>query len=585
MQKWAALLIGFSLLLASCGSTDPAEPSRQDFPLPAGAQTLQLQGKPGGTLRYPLSGEPATFNLLAAQDTRSIVVGLLFTATLLELDPIDQTIQPGVAESWQISEDGLTVTLKLRSGLLFGDGTALSAQDVLFTFQQIMREESQTHFKTNFHFPGQSLSFESPDAQTVRILLARPDASMEFFLSQIPVLPRHLLSGSSRPIEEEWNLETPADQITGLGPFLIESHQPGLMTVLRRNPHYWKVDSEGLRLPYLDRIELHYITDINNQVLRLQAGELDLIDQVLTPESFQLLSRDQSSITATDAGPSNKLSLLWFNLNPEGSSEDGQPLLSEEKRRWFSDPDFRRAISLAINRQEISRIVFLGYATPASGVVTALNRTWRAPQIAPLRHDRQAARRLLQEAGFSWGGGGDGQLLGPQGKAVRFELLTTTETSLNRMAALIQQDLKAIGIDISLRQEELRSVISRVINARRYDAALSSFTLPWEPSDLGSFFYSSGQAHLWNPMQLQPATAWEQRIDDLMSDQRVTLDHEKRRNLFHGVQQVMADNAPALPLIHWNLLMAHRSQLRNLQPTDLVQCCLWNAWELYFDPQ
>ena len=585
MQRWAALLIGFSLLLFSCSSGDPAEPSRQDLPLPAGALTLQLQGKPGGTLRYPLPGEPSTFNLLAAQDARSTLVSKLFTATLLELDPMQQTFQPGVAESWQISEDGLTVTLKLRPGLLFGDGIPLSAEDVLFTFRQIMREDSQSHFKTDLLFPGQSLKFESPDAQTIRILLARPDASMEFFLSQLPVLPRHLLPAASGPIEQQWNLETPAQQMTGLGPFLIESHQPGLMTVLGRNPHYWKVDSNGERLPYLDRIEIHYIADINNQVLRLQTGELDLIDQVLTPENFQLLSRNQTDIRATDAGPSNKLSLLWFNLNQQSDSPDGQPLLSQEKRRWFADPDFRRAISLAINRQEITRIVFLEYATPASGMVTALNRTWRAPQIAPARHDPEAARRLLRQAGFSWRAGSDAQLLGPRGKEVRFELLTTTETSLNRMVALIQQDLKAIGIGISLRQEELRSVISRVINARRYDVALASFRFPWEPSDFSSTFHSSGQTHLWNPLQPKPATAWEERIDDLMSQQRVTLDHEERRDLFHEVQQILADNAPALPLIHWDLLIAHRSQLHNLQPTDLVQCCLWNSWELYFDSQ
>ncbi len=573
-------------LMAACGSPESSQPSdRQQAPIASDALRIDTQGKTGGTLRYALGGEPRTFNPLAANDVRSKLISGLFSATILEFDPIERRIVPGLAQTWEVSPDGRGIEITLRQGLRFGDGSPLTVEDAVLTLQAITGPQSRNSVRDSLLFPGQSLEVEKLDEQRLRISLSQPDASLEFLLTTVPVLPRRHMPADHSTLESHWNLETPVEEITGLGPFRLAAHNPGESTVLERNPHYWKTDAEGTRLPYLDRIEVLYVADADSQILRLRGGQLDLVDQALTPENFRLLAGDDG-IGAQNAGPSPRLALLWFNLNL-GSDAQGQLYLPQPKRNWFAEPRFRRAVALAISREELSRVVFSDQATPASGLIAAWNEGWHRPPESSLERDTESARRLLAEAGFSWRGESDSQrLIGPKGDPVRFELLSSPAPQMTAMAEMIQQDLKAIGIEASLRQEEFRSIASRVMGSRRYDAVLANFSFPIEPSDLSNVLLSSGAMHLWNPRQQSPASDWERRIDQLMAEQRSLLDEDQRRERIFEVQRIMAQELPILPLLNYDILAASRSRLRNLKPApDLTTCCLWNAWELYLDSE
>ncbi len=579
-MKYRRSWILATLVLVSCSPATREAPPDPN-PIPDGALSIEVEGTRGATLHYAQPGEPGTFNPVAAQDTRSILATSLFTATLLEWDHSAQKAVPGVAESWEVSEDGLGVTLKLRSGLRFADGEPVEAQDVLFSLQQLTAEETRSPIKTALLFEGQTLVADSSSPDQIRIQLGTADAAFEYFLAQVPVLPEHVLTGLEGGIQSAWNLETEPDRMTGLGPFRIESHSPGNQTTYRRNPHYWKVDSEGRRLPYLDRLIVHYIPDVNNQVLRVQTGDLDLIDTALPPTSFQLLEESGAEVQVVDAGASSKLSLFWFNLNRP--SPGGQTGASEEKSVWFEDLAFRRAVYAAIDLDEIVRLVFLGRATPASSLSPPSNQLWGTPAPAPV-HGTSLARDILRTAGYTWKTEeGREVLYDSRGRLVRFEILTTPEESHSRMAAMIQEDLSRIGIQASLRQEEFRSIGSRVMGSRQYDSVLASFQLPVEPSDYSNFLGSNGQMHLWNPRQKNAATAWERQIDELMSQQRSNLDPMSRIQAFESIQNLMSDNLPVMPIVHWNALVASRSRVRNLRPSPVFPFALWNVWELYIE--
>lgn len=573
MQNRLFLVICLCCSLLACES-EPRPTRSEEFPIPDSALRLSIEGAVGGTLRYPLLGEPRTFNPTAATDSRSLLISSLFNATLLEFDGSQQTVGPGIAERWQVSEDHKTVDLFIRKGLRFGDGSELTVGDVTFTLERIFREESSNSIRTRFLSGDQRFEFEAVSENHVQLRLAKPDSAIEYYLCSMPVLPKHLLSQIDSEIEAAWNLETPVDMMTGLGPFLIDVHVPGIRTVLRRNPHYWKVDREGIRLPYLDGIEIHFIADANNQVLRLRNGDLDLIDHVLTSESLEMLRAPGSGAKVTDFGPSNKSTLLWFNLHPS---------LEAPGRDWFAGSDFRRAVSLAIDRDQIAKIVFKGQAQGSKSIIPKGNRYWPDSDFG-LRHDLREARRLLARSGFSWRKGDEGdRLFDAQGNPVGFQLSTTTDQSLGLIGQLLQQDLAQIGIELSIQTEELRSLIGRVLGSRAYDAALASFSIPSLPSDYASALRSNGPMHLWNPGQEQPATDWEARLDEIMSAARSNIDTDEQRRAYKEVLEILGEKLPMLPIVNWNVTVASSAQLDGIRPAREAPYSLWNAWELHFD--
>ena len=432
----------FALALTNC-QTDRAVQStaRKQFPIPADSLVVESDGKLGGSLHYASSGEPRTFNWLAAQDGRSKLAAMLTTGTLLEFDPVQQKVVPGIAKHWDISEDGLSVALQLRQGLRFSDGRPLEMEDVLFTFRKIYQDDSVNSLKDALLVGGKALHIQATGKHQLRIVFPQRYAAAEYILTTVPVLPRHRFPEPERGIETYWTLNTPPGEMAGLGPFVLHQHQPGKQSTFKSNPHYWKVDREGRRLPYLDEVVLHYIQDRNNRLLRFQAGQVDLLDPPLRAEDFTYLS-DREGIQLHDAGASTQLSVLWFNLrgseNPRAAGA-GVPL------RWFKKPSFRRAVSRSISRRAIVENVYLGQAQEAHTLVPSSIRSWHWPGNQQSQQPEEA-RRLLKEAGFSWREvAGREQLVDRQGEPVEFEILTRADDLLGKTATLIQQDLADIS--------------------------------------------------------------------------------------------------------------------------------------------
>ncbi len=555
--------------------------ARRMTSIPVDFVRVETQGRVGGTLRYALAGEPRTFNPLGARDNRSELVAYLTAGRLLEFDALTQTFTGAIAREWEFAEDGITMTLKLRRDLRFSDGAELSADDVVFTFERIYDEDSENSKKEAFLIEGEPIQVVPIDSHTLRLRFPRPHAAAEYLLTQFSVLPKHLFTEAEKNIEMYWGLETPPEQMAGLGPFFLQRHQAGQKTVFKRNPHYWKVDQNGVQLPYLEELELQYVEDLNNQVLRLQAGQLDLIDYLLTPGDFLHLSRQGKPIKVANVGPSGRLMIYWFNLTPVPTGKDtGSVRL---RRSWFGELEFRQAVSTAISRKTISQNVFQGQARPAWGLVPSSVKRWFAVDVQKYEYNLESARLLLRKAGFSWRRQRSREiLLDSQGRQVEFEILTRSEGLEGKIAAVIQNDLEALGMQVGIRQEEFRTVISR-IGAGDYDSVLFSLGIPPEPADHMNVLLSSGKMHMWHPDQKQSATEWERRVDELMLEQVRTLDPEKRERLYEEVQQILSQQVPFVPLVNQDLLMAWNTSLKNVRASSLFPFALWNAWELYLE--
>jgi peptide/nickel transport system substrate-binding protein len=529
-----------------------------------------LTGRPGGRLVFAQRTEPKTLNPAIAGDNASREVLHRMMADLIHINRESQQTEPALAKSWTVSADGLRYVLELRRGVRFSDGHAFDAADVVFTFQAMMDDKVNSPQRDLLILEGKPIVVRQIDAYHVAFDLPQPYAAAERLFDGFCILPRHRLEQAWRAgkLAEAWSLRTPPGEIAGLGPFRFKEYVAGQRIVLERNPYYWKADQAGNRLPYLAEVDFPFAGTEDMQVMRFQSGESDIISRV-SAQNYSVLEkdRDRRGYSLQNLGPGLEYNFLFFNLN--GRS---QPFLH---RRGF-----RQAVSLAIDREAIVRLVYLGFATPLSGPVPPGNKAWLDAKLPRLVRSLPRARALLAADGFTWSP--YGALMDPQGRRVEFTLVTSSGNPERvQMATLIQDDLKQLGMDVHVVPLEFRSLLDRVLRTHDYEACLLSLVeADADPNVDMNVWLSSGATHLWNPQQKSPATAWEAEIDGLMRRQMVTRKYAERKPLFDRVQELLMENLPLIPLVSPNILVGAQKGLQNFRPAVLEHYTLWNIEEL-----
>jgi peptide/nickel transport system substrate-binding protein len=303
----------------------------------------------------------------------------------------------------------------------------------------------------------------------------------------------------------------------------------------------------------------------------------------LGAENFLALSRQQHGFTMSDAGPGLEYNFLFFNLNEPG--EKTPPDLAR-RMKWFREVKFRQAISAAIDREAIVRLVYQGRGAALWGPVTPGNRRWANASLPHPARSPDRARALLKEAGFHWttGPNGESVLVDSDAKPVEFSILTSSSNNdRTKMATLIQDDLKQLGMRVQVVPMEFRSLINRVTQTKEYDACVFGLVSgDADPTPDLNVWLSNGGTHLWNPSQIHPATAWEAEIDKLMEEQLVAPSYEQRKKAFDRVQQILADNQPMIFLASPDILVGAKNSIGNFHPAVLEPYVLWNVEQLYF---
>ena len=322
-------------------------------------------------------------------------------ADLIHINAETQQTEPALAKSWTVSPDGRRFTLVLRRGVRFSNGDPFDADDVLFSFQAYLDAKVASPQRDLLIVGGQPIAVRKLDQYAVQVDLAEPYAAAERLFHGVAMLPRHLLEKSYEEghLAEAWALGTPAQAIAGLGPFRFKQHVAGQRVDLERNPFYWKTDRAGHPLPYLDRIVFMFVPSEDAQAVRFQAGEADVTTR-LSATNFAVLSRDQGNrnYELFDAGPGLEYTFLFFNQNNLAEKESAAIV---RKQAWFRQLPFRQAVSLAIDREGIVRLVYRGRATPLWGT------SRRANVVNRRRRNRAVGRACaapLQKTGFTWSG-------------------------------------------------------------------------------------------------------------------------------------------------------------------------------------
>jgi peptide/nickel transport system substrate-binding protein len=508
----------------------------------------QTASREPAELAWAIHYDPKSFDPAKVDEQASELVRYLTGGVLLRMNRQTQEPEPQLAESFQVSSQGTLITFKLREGLRFSDGAPLTSADVAWSLRRVLAPATQSVVAEEFVLPKEVI-VETPDKLTVKIHLPKRIIRIGQIFDEIAIEP------AGRPGE---------GRVTS-GPFTVADYQRGQFVRLRRNPYYWRHDAAGGPLPYASGVRLDILNNREQETSRFLRGEYDLIDG-LSPAYFSLLAQKLPQ-SVHDLGASLNTEQLWFNQSSSA------PLPAFE-RAWFQSKAFRVAVSQAIHRADLGRIAYDGHATPAYGFISPANKQWHNDDLRYPHESPAEARQQLAASGFHLSGN---LLYDSDGNAVKFSIVTSSgNAARQKMATLIQQDLAALGMQVTIVPLDFPALIERLMHKQDYEACLLGLSdVEPDPSSLMNLWLSSSPNHQWNPSQKTPATEWEAEIDRQMQLQASSASQPDRKRAVDRVQQIVADEQPFIYLVYPNALEAISPQWKGVQMSTLWPGPVW----------
>jgi peptide/nickel transport system substrate-binding protein len=519
--------------------------------LALGAHAALSQAAPRlpGELAWVIRYDPKTFDPAKVDEQASEMVRYMTGGVLLRLNRQTQEPEPQLAESYNVSPQGTLIVFKLRQGLRFSDGAALTSADVAWSIRRVLAPATQAPVAEEFLSPAE-VTVDTPDKLTIRVHLPKRVIGVGKLFDWIAIEP------ADRPSE---------GRVTS-GPFTVAEYKRGQYVRLKRNPNYWRRDGAGVQLPYATGVRMDILNNREQEIALFLRGEYDLIDG-LPADYFNLLTQKAPKSTR-DLGASLNSEQLWFNQSSVAA-------LPDFEKAWFLNRSFRVSVSQAIHRADLARIAYDGHATPAFGFISPANTIWHNNNLKYPHESTADAARMLEAAGFHRSGN---QLYDGTGHPVKFSILTNAgNAARQKMAAMIQQDLAALGMQVTVVTLDFPALIERLMHKQDYEACLLGVSnAEPDPSSMMNMWLSSSPNHQWNPSEKTPATEWEAEIDKQMQLQASNPAQSTRKAAVDRVQQIVADQQPFIYLVYPNVLQAVSPQLRGVQPAILSPGLVWN---------
>lgn len=465
----------------------------------------------GGTLVHVLNGEPDSLDphQTVRQDAWSI---MRFVHSSLVLQDPEGNYVPYLAESWEMSEDGLTWTFHLKEGVTFHDGTPLTAQDVAWTY-------TRAKDPANPGAAGAALaaveSFEATDDSTVVMHLPQPFFPLLTSLSDpafFGILSQDAVEGS-----EEYGRAP-----VGSGPYMFKEWVTGEKIVLERNPDFdWGPEYAHAGPGYLDEIEFRVIPETATQVVSMEAGEVHV--SAVSPNDVEIIQQT-GLFTLYDVFQPGTGPFLQFNTT----------------RPPLDDARVRQALSMAIDRDVVVKVATKGQAVPQYGPLSpATIGYWPGVEYVAHRFNLEKARALMEEAGYTANASG---MLEKDGQPLTFTLKTMAgEETWLRVAEILQEQFRALGVEVQLEQQEAGALVGDEISGN-YE--LGMMQVGWSDADILYQLFHSSMVGAMNMTQVS-----DPELDELLTRTRTTLDPEERQQWVDDVQRYITEQAFIAPLM------------------------------------
>lgn len=553
-----------------------------NYPIPKnvtinGIDYLQSQvevGKFGGTFVSSTIGEgPKTFNPFNTKDNISAQMSEIMYDGLVTTDVVTGKTIPKLAKSFSVN--GKEYIVNLRHGLKWSDGKPITADDVVFTWQNIIFDGfGNTSTRDSVMIDGKLPTVEKIDDYTVKFVTPEPFAPFLRMLSS-PIAPKHIFQPAVNRGREYFDgfLSTntnPKEFVTS-GAFRLKEYVPAQRVVFERNPNYYEINKDGKKLPYLDKLVYLIVGDINNQVLKFEGGELDEISlQGANVARFKEMEK-HSDFTVFNIGPDTGTMYLSMNMNNR-KNEKGKYYVDQKKQVWFQDKNFRQAVDYAIDRKNMVFNIANGLGYPLFTPET-LNSIFLNKKLKPYDKNIEKSKELLKKSGFTWDKAG--HLIDKFGNHVEFDLYTNAgNTEREAIGVMVKQDLEDLGMKVNFKPIEFNSLVNKLMASLDWDMVIMGFTgSPLEPNGGKNVWLSDGTLHIFNQRLERdansPRYAFEKRIDYLYTQGALATKFEDRKKYYDEYQSIVYDEKPLIYIYSPIRIVALRKKFKNIYPTSL----------------
>jgi peptide/nickel transport system substrate-binding protein len=580
LRRWFLGLLAFVVAIAFSGC-NPTE-----FKTTA-AQVPQI------VARTP--GSPQTFNYALNQSSPN-VFGFIYEGLITENGETGK-LEPALAKSWEISEDKLRIVFNLREGLKWSDEKPLTANDVIFTYNDIyFNEEIPTDIRDTFRIgkSGALPKVRKLDDRRVEFTLPEPFAPFLRFAGGYPILPEHALRKSvetknrdGRPqFLSTWGTDTDPKKVIVNGPFMVEGYTVNQRVIFRRNPYYWRKDAKGNPQPNIERLIWQIVESPDTALMQYRSGGLDILE--IGPSSFQLLKREEKrgKFSIYNGGADFGTSFICFNLNK--GQRNNRPLVNPVKSRWFNTVAFRQAVAYALNRQAILNNVYRGLGQLQNSPISVQSPYYLSPKegLKVYDYNPEKAKEILRKAGFKYNN--NGQLLDAEGNRVRFTMLSQAgNRTVDGIGSQVKRDLSNIGIQVDFTPIDFAVLVNKITNTLEWDSYFGLITGSIEPYSAANIWLPDGGFHPFNqkpqagqpPIEGREVADWEAEIGRLYIEGARELDEAKRKEIYAQTQRLAQEYLPFIHLVNPLALAAMRDRVEGVKFSALGGT-LWNAYEL-----
>lgn len=565
-----------------------------EYPLPVtvikdGVDYLESQaevGKFGGQLVSSTIGEgPKTFNPFNCKDaTSSTMAGVMYDG-LLSTDPTTGQPVPKLAKSFSIEPDGRTYIINLRKGIKWSDGKPITADDVVFTWKDIIFGGlGDTSTRDSLYIDDKLPTVEKVDNYTVKFVTPKPFAPFIRILST-PIAPKHYFKNAVKAggsdFDRFMSTDVKPEDIVVSGAFKLKEYVPAQRVVYERNPDYYEIDKNGDKLPYLDKLVYLIVGDLNNEVLKFEAKELDVITLQGSKVARYKTLEPHSDFKLYNLGPTTGTMYLSFNLNNRKDSK-GKYHVSPVKQKWFQDLNFRTAVDYAIDRRNMVFNIANGIAQPLF-TPESLNSIYLNKNLKPYEKNLNKSREYLKKSGFYLK---DGKLYDKEGNRVEFDLYTNAgNTEREAIGVMVKQDLEELGMKVNFKPIEFNSLVNKLVSTFDWDMVIMGLTgSPLEPNGGKNVWLSDGRLHMFNMRTPEEGRAgilpWEKELDYCYNQGALATKFEDRKKFYDRYQEIIYNQKPMIYIYSPVIITAIRKKFKNVYPSSL-NGMLHNLEEIY----
>ncbi len=530
----------------------------------------------GGELVSSTIGEgPKTFNPFNCKDNISALMSGIMYDGLLSSDPITGQPTPKLAKSFSISSDGTTYTIKLRHGIKWSDGKPITADDVVFTWNDIIFAGlGDTSTRDSIVIDNKLPTVRKIDNYTVEFITPKPFAPFVRMLST-PIAPKHIFMPAVKKgntyFDSFLSTNTKPKDFVVSGAFKLKEYVPAQRVVFERNPNYYEINTKQQKLPYLDKLVYLIVGDLNNEVLKFEAKELDVISLQGSKVARYKSLEPHSDFKLYNLGPDTGTMYLSMNLNNRKDNK-GKYYVNTDKQTWFQDLNFRTAVDYAIDRKNMVLNIANGIGAPLF-TPESLNSIYLNKNLKPYDKNLDKSKELLKKSGFYLDK--KGKLFDKHGHRVEFDLYTNAgNTEREAIGVMVKQDLEDLGMKVNFKPIEFNSLVNKLVSTYDWDMVIMGLTgSPLEPNGGKNVWLSDGRLHMFNQRNPQEGKAkilpWEKELDYLYTQGALATKFEDRKKYYDKYQEIVYKEKPMIYIYSPIRIVALRNKFKNIYPSSL----------------